>query len=322
MTTKKRGPTEGDELAWYLKNACSKRPLDAQELKRLAQQVQAGGPDATQAAKTIVEHNTRLVVSVAKRLWKRYRVTDRSEQLEMIQDGNRELLRVAGKYNPGRGITFSSYATPNLRWAIFNRLTRRGKLLTIPADLRKSVGKVRKARLALEARLSGEPDSEQLAAEAGLTLAEVEKVLEFEGTSVISLSGGAYGPDDAKGTTLDQTIPDPGSLSGARHEDWAPYRALLAELRDRDITTAQVRLLDQINQSLMDAGDPEEVEKALGSALHRRALRYAVCQPPSSKKRKATRRKPGAASAPERSVLTDLVFERRRLCLTLGEPSE
>jgi RNA polymerase sigma-32 factor len=92
-----------DPLKTYLREA-SKHPLMTKEEERaMAQRVQMDGDK--EAGQRMVLANLRLVVKIALK----YR--SNLNLLDLIQEGNVGLLRAVGKYDPGRGTRFSTYAS-------------------------------------------------------------------------------------------------------------------------------------------------------------------------------------------------------------------
>ena len=79
------------------------------------------------ARNRLVAANLRLVVSIAKR----YR-NAKVSALDLIQEGNRGLLRAAEKFDASRGAKFSTYATWWIRQAVSRAVSQGGRTVRVP----------------------------------------------------------------------------------------------------------------------------------------------------------------------------------------------
>jgi len=99
---------------------------DTEGRARLEQLIEEG----RKARESLVEANTRLVVSVAKR----YRGMG-MPFLDLIQAGNEGLLRAVDKFDYRRGHKFSTYATWWIRQAVTRFLSDQGRTIRLPIHL-------------------------------------------------------------------------------------------------------------------------------------------------------------------------------------------
>ena len=93
-----------DPLTGYLREISSYQLLSAEEEKALAHSFRDDGD--VQAAVKLATGNLRLVVSIAfqyRRTWQNV--------LDLIQEGNVGLMKAIEKFDPHRGLRFSTYAT-------------------------------------------------------------------------------------------------------------------------------------------------------------------------------------------------------------------
>lgn len=94
---------KGDLLSYYLAEVRRYPLLDPEEEKELAIQYQETGDP--EAAQRLVTANLRLVVKLAFQYHRQW-----SNVLDLIQEGNVGLVEALSRYDPYRGIRFSSYA--------------------------------------------------------------------------------------------------------------------------------------------------------------------------------------------------------------------
>ncbi|KUK79225.1 MAG: RNA polymerase sigma factor, partial [Microgenomates bacterium 39_7] len=98
-----------DPVRMYLKEIGRIPLLTREEEIRLAQEVEAG---SLKAKKDLADANLRLVVSIAKKYIGRGLTF-----LDLIQEGNKGLIRAVEKYDWTKGFKFSTYATWWIRQA-------------------------------------------------------------------------------------------------------------------------------------------------------------------------------------------------------------
>ncbi len=165
----------GDTLSAYLKEV-RRTPLftPAEELDT-ATRAKAGDFAARQS---MIEHNLRLVISIAKGY------LGRGVPLaDLIEEGNLGLMHATEKFEPERGFRFSTYATWWIRQSVEHALMNQSRVVRLPAHVVREVAQVMRARRLLEndaALMAQRPQglrTEDIAGFLGCELQHVEDLL-------------------------------------------------------------------------------------------------------------------------------------------------
>jgi RNA polymerase primary sigma factor len=161
-------PVNDEGLANFLREI-GRTPLltPPQELE-LARRIERGD---LEAKRRMIEANLRLVVHVAKR----YQREDSGLTLQdLIQEGTIGLVRAVEKFDYRRGHRFSTYATLWIRQAVGRALAEKGRIVRLPVPVADRVRKLEIAERTLAAKLSAAPTAEELAAELGWEVDDVD----------------------------------------------------------------------------------------------------------------------------------------------------
>lgn len=151
------------------------------------------------AASDLVEHNTRLVVDIAKRYLGRG-----LSFLDLIQEGNGGLYKTIAKYDYKLGHKFSTYATWWVRQTITRAIADHGRTVRLPVHKFEEVQGLYKLKGALKQKLGREPKLAELA--IGLDKSE-SQVQELQKHAEFSLSLDEP-TDDEDGATFGDFIED------------------------------------------------------------------------------------------------------------------
>lgn len=158
-------------LQAYLNQIRAKPLFTPQEEYETAIRAKAGDFAARQA---MVEHNLRLVVSIAKAY------VGRGAALgDLIEEGNLGLIHAIEKFEPERGFRFSTYASWWIRQSIERALMHQVRTVRLPVHVIRELNQVLRARKHLEqaADYRGQVSIEDIAALVGRSADAVADLL-------------------------------------------------------------------------------------------------------------------------------------------------
>lgn len=207
----------------YLREIGQYDLLSREEEIKLAE---AAANGSQKAKDDLVNHNLRLVVSIAKRYMGRGLTL-----LDLIQEGNMGLIKAVDKYDVSKGFKFSTYATYWIKQAISRAVMDQARNIRIPVHIIELMSNIKKVEHDFQQIYGREPKEAEVAAALGI---EVKKVKEaytwMKDTTSLDIMVG-----DDEDTTVGSFIED---------ESVVPA---FAAIEENDRTTAIRNILDTLN---------------------------------------------------------------------------
>ncbi len=160
-----------DPVRMYLKEIGRIPLLTREEEITLAQQVEAGN---LRSKEKLTSANLRLVVSIAKKY-----IGRGMSFLDLIQEGNKGLIRAVEKYDWKKGYKFSTYATWWIRQAITRAIADQARTIRIPVHMVETINKLIRTQRRLMQDLGREPTAEEIGSEMEIDPDRVREILKI-----------------------------------------------------------------------------------------------------------------------------------------------
>ena len=192
-----------DALTMYLRDVRRTELFSPSEEFEIATRARAGDFVARQS---MIEHNLRLVVSIAKRyLGRGVPLSD------LIEEGNLGLMHAIDKFEPDRGFRFSTYATWWIRQSVERAVMNQGRVIRLPVHVIRELQQVLRARRALENDVmfsANRPDGVRVEDVAALLGRDVQEVADLLLLSETPRSLDASTDRSEDDHSLGDTMPD------------------------------------------------------------------------------------------------------------------
>ena len=215
--------TVTSSVKMYLREIGQYDLLSREEEVRLAE---AAANGSQEAKNDLVNHNLRLVVSIAK-----HYMGHGLTLLDLIQEGNIGLIKAVDKYDVTKGFKFSTYATYWIKQSISRAVMDQTRNIRIPVHTIELISNIKKVKYNFQQTHGREPKDAEIAAILGI---EVKKIKEAN----------SWMKDT---TSLDIVIgEDEDATIGSFIEDESVISSFV-EVEENDCVTAVKNILDTLN---------------------------------------------------------------------------
>ncbi len=220
-----------DPVRMYLKEIGRVDLLTREEEIRLAQRVEAGD---LKAKKELADANLRLVVSIAKKYIGRGLTF-----LDLIQEGNKGLIRAVEKYDWTKGFKFSTYATWWIRQAITRSIADQARTIRIPVHMVETINKLMRTARKLMQEMGREPNPDEIGERMDMEPEKVREILKIAQNTTSLETPVGDGEDDS---VLGDFIPD--------DKQESPYDSTSREMLKENIEEVLQALSDRESKVL------------------------------------------------------------------------
>ena len=244
--------------------------LSPSELVHLARNVRKHLDEAQRAKTEMVEHNLRLVISIAKKYQNRGLLFT-----DLIQEGNMGLVKAVEKFEYRRGYKFSTYATWWIRQAITRSIADQARTIRIPVHMIETLNKVMQVQKQLTQELGHEPTAEEVANEMNMAIDRVQQIMKMAQQPISLQSPVGDGEDTSLGDFIeDKSAENPSDTASTRllREKIDFVLRSLAE-REKEVLILRFGLLDGVQRTLEEVGRHFKVTRERIRQIEAKALR-------------------------------------------------
>ncbi|MBE6365700.1 MAG: sigma-70 family RNA polymerase sigma factor [Lentisphaerae bacterium] len=156
-------------------------------------------------AEALIRDNMRLVLKIANDFLGRGLPWD-----DLVSEGNRGLVIAAHRFNPDLGAKFSTYSAWWIKQAIRQALAEQTQTIRVPVGTQLNSRRIKRSVRKLTLELQREPTNEEVAADAQVSMATVERLRNTRQVDMQSLNE-LVGNEESDGVELLDFFADEGT---------------------------------------------------------------------------------------------------------------
>ncbi|TXF36732.1 RNA polymerase sigma factor SigF [Collinsella sp. BA40] len=196
---------------------------------------------------------------------------NRGEPLDdLVQVGYLGLLKAIDRFDPGRGLEFTTYATPTILGEIKRHFRDKGWSVRVPRRLQELSAKVNQATDALTVQLQRSPTIEEIAAYLDASVDEVLEAMESSSAySSVPLEGSSNSENEDAPSVIDRYATEDNALNFT--EDRLIIEEALKGFSPREREVIDLRFLQGMTQ--IEIAEQLGISQVQVSRLLRRTLK-------------------------------------------------
>lgn len=244
------------------KTSSSKSAWDKQKTRELFRRYKEDGD--MEAREQLVMSHLNLVRFLANKF------KNRGEPLDdLVQVGYLGLLKAIDRFDPDRGLEFTTYATPTILGEIKRHFRDKGWSVRVPRRLQELSAKVNQATDELTKELRRSPSVDEIAQSLGVSVDEVLEAMESSGAySSVSLETSSSDEDDAP-SVIDRYATEDAELDSA--DDRMVIEETIRDFSPREQDVIRMRFVEGLTQ--VEIAERLGVSQVQVSRLLRRTLK-------------------------------------------------
>jgi RNA polymerase sigma-B factor len=195
---------------------------------------------------------------------------NRGESLDdLVQVGTIGLIKAIDRFDPSRGLEFTTYATPTILGEIKRHFRDKGWSVRVPRRLQELSAKVNQTTDSLTKELQRSPTVDEIAEALDVSVDEVLEAMESSSAySSVPLEGGGMNDDDAP-SVLDRYATEDEALVSS--DDRMVIEDAIKEFSPREQEVIRMRFVEGLTQ--VEIADKLGVSQVQVSRLLRRTLK-------------------------------------------------